>query len=298
MGMDTVKHDVECVWNAGALLGEGPLWSAREQALYWVDILSHRLHRYAPAASQPRTTWQFDEVITSVAERADGKGLLVTLRHCFAYFDPETEKLEPVLEIEDDQPGNRFNDGKCDPQGRFWAGTMDFGCEKPTGSLYCFGPDRKLAKMDSGYPITNGPTWSTDYKTMYYNDTFHGRMYAFDFDLERGEVSNKRLFLQLGGEEGNPDGMTTDSEGGLWLAQWGASKVTRRDARGEVMQTISFPCSQITSCAFGGPDLRTLYITTAAQDLTQEQLKQEPLAGGLFAVELAIAGTPAPGFRS
>lgn len=296
--MDTVKTEVRCVWEAGAILGEGPLWSVRDRALYWVDILSHRLHRYTPDAAQPRTTWQFDEVITAAAERADGQGLLVTLQHRLAYFDPATEKLEPVLEIESDQPGNRFNDGKCDPRGRFWAGTMDFGCKEPTGSLYRFGPDRTCAKMDSGYPITNGPTWSADYKTMYYNDTFHGRAYAFDFDIERGELTNKRLFLQLGGEEGNPDGMTTDSEGGIWIAQWGASKVTRRDAAGNILQEVDLPCSQITSCAFGGSELRTLYITTAAQGLTKDQLQNEPLAGGLFAVELDIAGLEAHAFRN
>jgi xylono-1,5-lactonase len=296
--MDTVKTEVRCVWEAGAILGEGPVWSARDQALYWVDILSHRLHRYTPESAQPCTTWQFDEVITAVAERADGKGLLVTLRHRLANFDPATEKLEPLLDVEADLPGNRFNDGKCDPRGRFWAGTMDFGCKEPTGSLYRFGPDRTFAKMDGGYPITNGPTWSADYKTMYYNDTFHGRVYAFDFDLERGEIANKRLFLQLGGEEGNPDGMTTDSEGGIWIAQWGASKVSRRGSAGEVIQEIDLPCSQITSCAFGGPGLKTLYITTAAQGLTKKQLQDEPLAGGLFAVELDIAGLEAHAYKN
>ncbi|MDQ9171553.1 SMP-30/gluconolactonase/LRE family protein [Oxalobacteraceae bacterium R-40] len=295
--MDMVQNTAQCVWNAGATLGEGPVWSVREQALYWVDILSHCLHRYAPNAAQQKTTWQFEEEITSVAERSENGGLIITLRHRFAYFDPATEKLEPILGVESDLPGNRFNDGKCDPLGRLWAGTMDFGCKEPTGSLYRFGPDRALAQMDSGYPITNGPTWSADYKTMYYNDTFNGRMYAFDFDLERGELSNKRLFLQLGGEEGNPDGMTTDSEGGIWIAQWGASKVTRRDETGKILQTVTLPCSQITSCAFGGPELRTLYITTAAQGLTQEQLSQEPLAGGLFAVELKVAGLAANRFK-
>lgn len=295
--MEVLQNEVRCVWEAGATLGEGPMWSVREQALYWVDILNHRLHRYAPNDAQQQTTWQFDEEVTSVAERADGIRLLVTMRHHFAYFDLATEKLEPILEIEQDLPGNRFNDGKCDPLGRFWAGTMDFGCTEPTGSLYRFGPDRMLSKMDTGYPITNGPTWSADYKTMYYNDTFHGRVYAFDFDLERGEARNKRLFLQLGGAEGNPDGMTTDSEGGIWIAQWGAGKVTRRDAVGKVVQEIRLPCSQITSCAFGGPNMKTLYITTAAQGLTQDQLKQERLAGGLFEIELDIAGTQAHAFK-
>lgn len=295
--MDMLQDKVECIWEAGATLGEGPVWSVREQALYWVDILEHRLHRYAVNAEQQRSTWQFDEEITSVAERADGKGLIVTLRHRFAYFDPATETLEPFLEVESDLPGNRFNDGKCDPLGRYWAGTMDFGCKEPTGTLYRLGPNRALAAIDSGYPITNGPAWSADYKTMYYNDTFHGRVYAFDFDLDSGTAANKRLFLQLGGPEGNPDGMTTDAEGGLWIAQWGAGKVTRRDATGKIVHTVALPCSQITSCAFGGPGLNTLYITTAAQGLGPDQLKQEPLAGGLFAVDLEFAGMEANTFK-
>jgi sugar lactone lactonase YvrE len=296
--MEMLQNRVQCVWEAGATLGEGPMWSVREQALYWVDILSHRLHRYAPDSAQQNRTWQFDEEITSVAERAEGDGLIVTMRHRLAYFDPAVEKLETLLEVEKDLPGNRFNDGKCDALGRLWAGTMDFGCTEPTGSLYRFGPNNALAKIDSGYPITNGPAWSVDYKTMYYNDTFHGRVYAFDFDLERGEATNRRLFLQLGGKAGNPDGMTTDSEGGLWIALWGAGKLSRRDAAGEVLQEVDLPCSQITSCTFGGPDLKTLYITTAAQGLTQEQLQGEPLAGGLFAVDLDLAGMKAYAFKS
>jgi D-xylonolactonase len=285
----------QCVWDARAALGEGPLWSMREQALYWVDILNHRLHRYGP--QQQKATWQFDEEISAVAERADRPGLIVTLRHGFAFFDPATEKLERLLEPEQHLPGNRFNDGKCDRAGRFWAGTMDFGVERPTGSLYRLSPDLRLETIDTGYVVTNGPTWSIDQKIMYYNDTVNGRVHAFDFDLNSGEARNKRLFLQLTPEEGKPDGMTTDAEGGIWLAQWGASKVTRRDAIGQVLQTIDLPCSQITSCAFGGPNLSTLYITSAAVGLSDAQLKREPLAGGLFAIELMIPGVPADVFH-
>ncbi len=286
----------QCVWDAHAALGEGPLWSIQEQALYWVDILNHRLHRYGP--QQRQSTWQFNEEISAVAERADRPGLIVTLRHGFAWFDPATEKLEHLMNVEEDLPANRFNDGKCDRAGRFWAGTMDFACQQPTGSLYRLSSDLGLKKIDSEYAVTNGPAWSLDQKIMYHNDSVNGRVYAFDFDLESGEATNKRLFLQFSADEGSPDGMTTDAEGGLWIAHWGVGKLTRRDAIGQLLQTVELPCSQITSCAFGGPDLSTLYITSAATGLSEQQMQREPLAGGLFAIDMAVPGLPADVFRS
>jgi sugar lactone lactonase YvrE len=286
---------LECVWDAHAALGEGPLWSMKKQALYWVDILNHRLHRYSPSGEQ--RTWQFDQEISCVAERADAEGLIVALRHGFAGFNPATEELVPLAQLEAHIPTNRFNDGKCDRFGRFWAGTMDFDAQRSTGSLYRLSPDLHYAKMDSDYVVTNGPTWSPDDKTMYHNDSVNGRVYAFDYDLESGEISNKRLFLRFSKEDGSPDGMTTDAEGGLWIAHWGAGKITRHDAEGKVLQTVALPCSQVTSCAFGGPNLRTLYITTAAAGLSRQQLEHEPSAGGLFAVDLDVAGIPANPFR-
>lgn len=285
----------ECVWDAHALLGEGPLWSARDEALYWVDILGHRLHRYSIGEGQ--RTWQFDEEVSAIAERADGKGLIVTRRHSFASFNPESGEMTKLADIETDIPRNRFNDGKCDSLGRFWAGTMDFDCERNTGSLYRLSPDLSCVRIDSNYIVTNGPAWSADNKTLYHNDSVNGRVYAFDFDLESGSVSNKRVFLQFSQEDGSPDGMTTDAEGGLWIAHWGASKVTRHAPDGKVLHTVMLPCSQITSCTFGGPGLTTLFITSAANGLSREQLEQEPLAGGLFALNLDIAGVPANQFR-
>jgi sugar lactone lactonase YvrE len=285
-----------CIWNARAALGEGPLWSVREQALYWVDILNHRLHRYSSESQQQRT-WQFDQEISAVAERTGAPGLVITRRHGFATFDPHSESLTPLLDVEADMPGNRFNDGKCDCEGRFWAGTMDFDGKQPTGSLYRFSPDGICRRIDSGYPVTNGPAWSSDYRTMYHNDSVNGRVYAFDFDPGSGEATNKRLFLQFDKDEGSPDGMCTDAEGGLWIAHWGAACVTRRDPHGKVIRKITLPCSQITSCAFGGPELKTLFITSAAVGLSPQQLEREPLAGGLFALHMDVAGEPANLFR-
>lgn len=285
----------ECVWDAHAKLGEGPLWSEKEQALYWVDILGYKLHRYS--FSEGTRSWTFDQEISAIAERERAQGLVITQRYGFATFDPATGALEEIAGVEHHIPENRFNDGKCDCHGRFWAGTMDFGCAKPTGSLYRLSPDGSVTAMDTGYPVTNGPAWSSDYRTLYHNDSVNGRVYAFDFDPESGEVSNKRLFLQFGPEDGSPDGMATDAEGGLWIAHWGASKVTRHDPQGREIGAVSLPCSQITSCAFGGPRFTTLFITSAANGLSPQQLEREPLAGGLFAIDLDVAGLPANKFR-
>lgn len=283
-----------CIWQAGAALGEGPLWSEREQALYWVDILNSRLHRHSLRGGQH--SWQIPRGVSAVAE-CEGDGLIITQRHGFARFDPVTGLVTPLVQVETDLPGNRFNDGKCDARGRFWAGTMDFHCKQETGSLYRLDPDLSWHRIDSGYAVTNGPAWSADWRTLYHNDSVNGRMFAFDYDVDTGAVSNKRLFRQFDKQDGSPDGMTVDAEGGLWVAHWGASKLSRFDAAGRVTMTVEMPCSQVTSCAFGGPGLRTLFITCAADGLTPEQQQREPLAGGLFAIEMDIAGMPAQMFK-
>ncbi|HYD80130.1 MAG TPA: SMP-30/gluconolactonase/LRE family protein [Paucimonas sp.] len=285
----------ECVWDARAALGEGPVWSAREQALYWVDILGRQLHQYRPAGDE-RHSWSFDEEISSVAERRETDGLIATLRYGFAFFDLATSALERLVEPESHLPGNRFNDGKCDREGRYWAGSVEFGCREPVGSLYRLTPDLHCERMDTGYAVTNGPTWSADWKTMYFNDSHLGHVYAFDFDPGAGTIANKRLFLEFGAEDGSPDGMTTDAEGCLWIAHWGPGKVTRRDPQGRLMRTIALPCSHVTSCAFGGSDLKTLYITSARVGLDENRLAQQPLAGSLFAIDLDVAGVPANRF--
>ena len=216
---NSIINAPECIWDAHAKLGEGPLWSIREQALYWVDILGHQLHRYSPR--EGRRTWQFDQEISSVAERAEADELVVTLRHGFAIFEPATGALTPLMHAENERPGNRFNDGKCDHLGHYWAGTMDFACIEPTGSLYRLSTSLQLDVVDEKYAVTNGPAWSIDGRTLYHNDSAKRRVYAFDFDMKSGRVSNKRLFLEFAPEDGAPDGMCTDAEGGLWIAHWG-----------------------------------------------------------------------------
>ena len=298
---------VRCVQALGASLGEGLLWSVREQTLYWVDILACQLHRWDPTLGVHRH-WTFTEEISALAERANAPGLIVTLRRGFALFDPacsDGANGEPhsapqyVHQPEPEREGNRFNDGKCDAAGRFWAGTMDFACESPTGALYRYDPDGRCTRHDDGFAVTNGPTWATSGRAqgLYFNDTVNGCTYRYDFDAAGGTVSNKTLWNRFAPGDGVPDGMTTDAQGRLWIAHWGGSCVSCHDpVTAAELCRIRLPVSQVTNCTFGGPDLRTLFITSARVGLTLEQLAVEPLAGALFSVAIDSPGLPAHAF--
>jgi sugar lactone lactonase YvrE len=281
------------VGDVRATLGEGLCWSVREQAIWWVDILEQRLYRDAVAGAHD--AWSFDETISAVAERAGGAGLAVTLRRGLALFDPATRALARLDEPEREREGNRFNDGKCDAQGRFWGGTMDFAVRAPTGALYRFdAAGRAERAIDLGWIVTNGPTWTLDGRTMFVNDTVRRRVVAHDFDPATGGVGAARDWLTWSAADGHPDGMTTDAAGRLWIAHWGGACVTCHDpATAAELARIALPTAHITNVAFGGPDMTTLFISSAKFELSDAQRAAQPLAGALFAVETDAPGQPA-----
>ena len=286
--------ELRCEWQIEAELGEGPLWVARENALYWVDIVRRNVHRFS-VADGAKTTWSFSTQVTSLAEREQG-GFAATVREGFAFIDFVGGSIEPIALPEADNPGNRFNDGKVDIVGRYWGGSMDDTEATESGSLYRLNADLSLQKMDDHYIIDNGPAFSIDNSIVYHTDSAKRVIYAFDQD-ENGNLSNRREFIRLEDEaEGSPDGMTVDEEDCIWLCHYGGARITRYSPEGEVLQVVSMPVPNITSCTFGGPELDTLYITTARKGIPAEELKKYPMAGSLFSLKPGVRGLPTPLF--
>lgn len=284
--------EVELVVDAKAILGEGAIWQASKGCLYWVDIEGGLLHVFDAATGRDRAVPVGTKVGT-VVSRASG-GLLLALQSGFAFFDPDRGTLTPIADPEAAIPGNRFNDGKCDPSGRLWAGTMDGDLAPHAGGLYRLDTDLSVHRVLGGVTISNGLAWSFDRRTLYYIDTPTRAVSAFDYDDETGAISNRRDVVTVPDELESPDGMTIDAEGKLWVAHWGAGAVCRWDPEsGHLLQKIDVPAAHTTSCAFGGEDLGDLYITTARSGLSEEDLEAQPLAGGLFRVRPGVSGVPA-----
>ncbi|HEY0942833.1 MAG TPA: SMP-30/gluconolactonase/LRE family protein [Steroidobacter sp.] len=276
---------VECVCAVGAQLGEGPLWSAAEQAVWFVDIKGRQIHRFDTRGGA-LSSWQAHEEVGFVV-KAKGAGFIAGLKSGLHSFEPSTGEFKLITRVDSDQPRNRLNDGHVDATGRLWFGTMDNDESQPTGSLYRFDW-RGLQRCDENYVITNGPATSPDGRTLYHVDTLGRVVYAFD--LNDGELSNRRVFARIEKPGAYPDGPVVDSGGSVWIGLFGGWAVQRFSPAGDLLQTIDMPVANCTKIAFGGDDLRTLYITTAWKGLSKEQLATQPLAGGLFATRVHTAG--------
>ncbi len=276
---------MECIADVHAVLGEGPTWVARDENLLWVDINSPVVFKWSVRGGA--RTYGVSEKICSILPRASGGYIgagyngLVTLSDDFAV----TRIAHPEKHI----PGNRFNDGKIDREGRFWAGTMDHSEVKNSGTLYRIDHDLVCTAIDTGYRVTNGPAFSVDGRIMYHTDSASQRVYAFDLD-QAGNATKRRLFLQFTPELGYPDGMTVDAENCVWIAFWDGWCIRRFAPDGHLLAEIPVPVQKPTSVAFGGPDMNRIFISSAARDLSDTEREKQPQAGGIFAVNPGVTG--------
>jgi sugar lactone lactonase YvrE len=287
---------LEVVLDLKAELAEGPVWDPVEGVLYFVNIKARDIHRFDPATGKDRI-WKAPADVGSISLREKG-GFVVALKTGFFLLDPASGKFTAVVEPEADLADNRFNDGKTDRQGRFWAGSLyDPDETKPTGALWRLDADHSCHRMVEGIYASNGLAFRPDSKTMYYADSRRRTVWAWDFDAADGAIRNRRVFIKLIGNQGVPDGAAVDDDGCYWLTQPPASRLVRYSPRGEIDRVIEMPVSQPTCVAFGGADMGTLFITTAKYRMPEEKLKREPLAGALFAFRPGISGPPDARFK-
>lgn len=284
---------IECASDRRCLLGESPVWSRDEGALYWVDIHKPAILRWN-LASGVCAEWAMPENVGSLG-LADA-GLVVSLRQGFARFDPATQRLDRFATPIAGRRNLRFNDGRVDRRGRFWAGTVSEKRVPGLASLFRFDADGGCREMATGFTIANGISWSPDDRTMYFADSWERAIYAYEFDIDDGVIGKRRLFARFAEGEGIPDGATVDADGGYWVAHFDGGKLTRYAPDGRVDRTIPMPVPRPTSCAFAGPGLATLLVTSASFGLTDEQRIAAPLSGCLFSLDAGVAGLPDPRF--
>ena len=285
---------VEAVWAAGAELGEGPVWDEETGTVLWLDIKGRRLNVHNVKKNENRSI-ELTTEIGAIALRKSG-GLVAATREGFALLDPVTGTIEALSDPEAHLTENRFNDGKCDPRGRFIAGSMDDLETSPSGSVYSLQGDGKVNRLFGGYVICNGPAFSPDGRTLYFCDSAGCDILAFDYDPESGTTGASRIFTRFSPQQGHPDGITVDSEGCLWCAHWGGWLVTRFRPDGSEDTVIEMPVPQPTSCVFGGRDLDRLYVTSARVGLDEKELQAAPLSDALFCVPVNTRGLPVSRF--
>lgn len=296
---DTTDDQVRVAVASAALLGESPMWHPGEQVLYYADIPGHQLQRFDPKSGELKH-WAFDTDLASFAPMLNSQ-LLLAMRDGLWHFDPLSGERERVAEPEYDPKLERFNDGKCDPQGRFWVGTIYEPREPPRASLSCF-THGKLKKEVEGLTVANGLAWSPSGRTMHWSDTKAHTIFAADFDPQSGALSRQRVFASFAPKQpgqsldtygGRPDGAAMDAEGCYWAAMFEGQRIIRLSPEGELLREVRLPVRCPTMPCFGGPDLKTLYITTSRENRPQAELIEQPYAGCVLALDVDVPGLPA-----
>ncbi len=287
--------EVRCVLDAKARLGECPRWDNLTQTLYWVDIKSFELHAFHPESKTDRFL-KLPEEIGCFSLRDKG-GFIAGMRSGFAYIDSLEGGISYIGDPEAHKSDNRFNDGRCDRRGRFWAGTINEAKSAQDGALYRLDIQKHIKYMAGHVLTSNGLAFSPDDKTLYYSDTPNHVIYAYDFDLVTGDIANKRVFQKFPVGKGRPDGAAIDQEGCYWSALYDGASVVRLSPEGDILQKVAIPAQHCTMPAFGGPDLKTVYVTTARDGTCAADLQKYPQAGGIFAFQVDVAGLAEPTFQ-
>ncbi len=286
---------IELALELDSVLAESPVWSGREHSLYFVDIKRRLIHRFEPRSREHRS-WNLPEDIGSLALRSRG-GAVVAMRSGFALFDFGDGAVRALANPVGGRDGLRFNDGRADPGGRFWAATVSERRQPGAAALYRLDPDGTCAEIAGGLTVGNGIAWSPDARTRYFADSWSRTVYAQEFDAATGTTRNRRVFTVFPEDAGVPDGATVDAEGFVWYAHYDGWRIARYAPDGRLAREIMLPVQRPTSCQFGGPHLETLYVTSANNGLSAQELAKGPLAGSLFALDVGVRGLAEPLFH-
>lgn len=289
------QDKLECVLPWGSQLGEAPIWHPGDNSLYWVDILKPAVYRFGPSANRNESC-DLGKLVSAVLPAENGK-LFVATQDGIEELEFESGRLEPFVVPEHGLTGNRLNDAKSGPDGAIWVGSMRVDASRDSGGLYRVTSKGEVLRKESGIFVANGMGWSPDCRTFYFVDTVPGHIYAYDFEAERGHLSNRRILTTIPESEGRPDGLAVDSEGGIWCAIWDGWCVNRYTPDGLLDHVVDLPIPRPTSVAFGGVDMSTLYVTSARTRLPARTLSETPLSGGLFACRPGVSGLPTTIFR-
>ncbi len=284
---------IEVVVDVKTTLGEGPLWDAEQERLYWLDVFDGRVFRATASGNEIRC-WDMPQKVGAMALCKDGRSAIVALARGFHLLDFKSGDVAFIVDPEPDKLTNRLNDGKVDRQGRFFAGSMDTLEEGPNGALFRLDPDFSLHTIDDGIVVSNGPCWSPDGATFHFADSSTGNIWAYDYDQTTGAASRRRTFVSVDGSRGGaPDGSTIDAEGYLWNALVYDGRIVRYDPNGRIDRIIDMPVKKITSVMFGGPKLDILFVTSMAKPPLPRFPGDGPLRGSLFAIhDLGVRGLP------